>query len=328
MASSPPSGRPRSHSLSLPLGNATGLSPRSPLAESLQFGRNSQFDKHSRAGSYGSGLGLNLEGLGVPRSRSPTSATESSSSASEVLTPASSPLRDQPVKIQHERVRSGYDSICESAEHAIDLDGDYETAFEGTTANGGGTSLYANGARWGWPASSSIGQLPNRKTSAPLLSGSLPSGAGFAPLSRVMSGGNGTGNNGFGSAGARERDNGNTPEGLGLFRRLSVGFGSKVRRYSFYILLDRRTDVLRLRQPRIISPPLSTTSLPTPICVVTSAPATPVVTTTSFPAGTKASPTTREGGRRLSTGSGTRPATKRRGISPMGEKMLRGGFDH
>lgn len=233
MASPPAGHRPRSHSLSLPLGT-TGLAPRSPLLErDLFLNRNSGFDKHSRSGSYGSGLGLALEGLGVPRSRSPTSATDSTSSAatSEILTPASSPLREQPLKT-HDRARSNHDSICESAEHAIDLDGDYETVFEGTNggAGGGGGSLYANGARWGWPSSGAapIGQLPSRRTSAPLLSGSLPASSNFAPLSRVMSGG--SGNNGFGSAVARERDNGNTPEGLGLFRRLSVGFASKVRR--------------------------------------------------------------------------------------------------
>lgn len=243
MASPPVGHRPRSHSLSLPLGT-NGLAPRSPLLErDLLVNRNAGFDKHSRSGSYGSGLGLALEGLGVPRSRSPTSATDSTSSASEILTPASSPLRDQPVKA-HERARSGYDAICESAEHAIDLDGDYETQFEGTNggAGGGGASLYANGARWGWPSSGAapIGQLPSRRTSAPLLSGSLPANSNFAPLSRVMSGG--SGNNGFGSGAVRERDNGNTPEGLGLFRRLSVGFSSKVRRHPLHLLLDRMTD--------------------------------------------------------------------------------------
>ena len=233
MASPPPAGRPRAHSLSLPLG-PTGLAPRSPLLERDFLVRTAGFDKHSRSGSYGSGLGLALEGLGVPRSRSPTSpsTTTDSSATSEILTPASSPLRELPIKT-HERARSGYDAICESAEHAIDLDGDYESAFDSGT-------LYANGARWGWPSSSTnvpISQT-QRRTSAPLMTGSLPANSNFAPLSRVMSAG--SGNNGFGSANVRERTD-NTPEGLGLFRRLSVGFSSKVRRTSS-VLHHHRTD--------------------------------------------------------------------------------------
>lgn len=205
-----------------------------------------------------------------------------SGSSGEALTPDPSP-----------HGKAVHYAICELGESALD---------DGEVDDVGRVGLFANGARWGWP--SGAGPVhPNRRLSASLSLGgqSLPSTFNIAPLARVMSAGAAR------APSARSPADSNTPEGLGLFRRLSVGFGPKVRTQSAPL-----NPVLTVSQPTI-SPPGSTFLAPTPTFSV--AAPSPIDSSFAEPAPVPA----RTGGRRLSVGNGVR---KKRGISPMGEKML------
>lgn len=130
-----------------------------------------------------------------------------SGSSGEALTPDPSP-----------HGKAVHYAICELGESALD---------DSEVDDVGRVGLFANGARWGWPSGGGPVH-PNRRLSASLSLGgqSLPSTFNIAPLARVMSAGAAR------APSARSLADSNTPEGLGLFRRLSVGFGPKVRTQS------------------------------------------------------------------------------------------------
>ena len=204
--------RSRSHSLSNPnpIPPATSLSPPSLAFSALSLSPGTlPSDSLSRAYHHVRSASFN----GATQSR-PTSLTDASSTASsELPTPGSSPV---PLGMKPGRPSSTKETLFEQDE-------DLPLSTSPST-------LFANGARWGWPQSSAGGGgLPPSPPSSSFGGHTRRSSIGvgqstsygmMAPLGRVSSAGATSGTSAPSSKGS---------EGFGLFRRMSVGFRTKVR---------------------------------------------------------------------------------------------------
>lgn len=219
---------PSSLSASLRGFSALSLSPPTTL-DSEEF---QKAYHHVRSSSFSSGAqrptfnsfpdepSLNTQLPGM--STSPTSAVSDSPSTPPLSTsPKTSGIgmgKPRATSIKS----SGLDGVCEKEELEFDdLGGEAGAALRSGMPESApaAPSPFANGARWGWPQStggSGLSSSPPQASHArrASLGGPAPM---MAPLGRVV------------SAGAAPVSSGKGNDGLGLFRRLSVGgFGSRV----------------------------------------------------------------------------------------------------
>ncbi|KAL8280624.1 hypothetical protein RQP46_006947 [Phenoliferia psychrophenolica] len=274
--------RSRSHSLSTaipptsPLPLSSALSPASLRFSELALSppttlQSEEFKRayhHARSASFSTGsapVGLGLApsqtgGIGINTdvaswaaglSTSPsTTASSSSGGDDRLLTPSSSPtILQQPLTTPPASTKassnSGRASSLKGSEGVIHEDDELSDGVQIVNPPASST-IYSNGARWGWPqaqqmtqTSASVGSgaglgvsgggspppSPSRRASLGL--GPPPDGRTTygmtAPLGRVVSAGATMGSASSSSSGGKS-------EPFGLFRRLSVGgFGNKVR---------------------------------------------------------------------------------------------------
>ncbi|GAA5866656.1 hypothetical protein JCM1840_002421 [Sporobolomyces johnsonii] len=197
------------------------------------------------------------------------------------------------------------------------------------------TGLFSGGARWGWPggsgapgthspsgpdmaplrrASLSFASPPSKLPSSSMASTSTSPAAvqdpltRMQPLGRVVSAGAALQTSGADSGGGAAGGH----EGFGIFRRFSIGgFTGK-------------------KKPHPPSPPSSFahTVSPPPPAPQPHTPPVPLIHAKTLPSPSVNAPESRPRGRSLGAGSaaGTGAGKGKRKISPMGEKILRGGY--
>ncbi|GAA5823602.1 hypothetical protein JCM3770_003521 [Rhodotorula araucariae] len=299
-------------------------------------------------------------------SSSPSSSSEAGTSAGSLPTPSSSPPAASKARTAVTTTVNGngkagrppastLGGVCEGPELALErgefpLEGDIAMsapvrpappAITPPTGGGGSGGLFAGGARWGWPgvaapsgplsppsgepfalprrgsisfvgspASAASGTSAVSATSASSASSTStvlatsPPGNGAAgdparlmqPLGRVVS---------AGAALQTPEGKSGVSEGLGIFRRFSIsGIGAR-----------------KPRPPQPPSPPVGFSAQPAPTLLEPTHASLPPPVPTSLSA--TAEPTRR--GRTLAPPGSTGAKAKRK-ISPMGEKILRGGY--
>ncbi|SCV73486.1 BQ2448_7412 [Microbotryum intermedium] len=253
---------------------------------------------HARRASFSNSGARPIVVPDDPASNSPGMSGSPTSSAfsDQLLTPSSSPQQTPlnpnigiglGTKAKIASIKGGaLGGVCEKDELALadeDEDGDGVDPRSGAALSS--SALFADGAKWGWPQSSKSGtSSPPGAVVAPSAAAShnrRASGPTLIPLGRVVSAG----------AGPPPAAT-STSNGLGLFRRLSVGgFGSK---------------------PKAPSPPASANPLPL---------AANVAPTSLSPTDARSSAAGDESRGRKSLGPSK--STKRK-ISPFGERMLHG----
>lgn len=141
----------------------------------------------------------NNNNVAIPSTATTSTASSTASSDGPLTPPNSPPMSSLLPKFD----RTRHSSICEIGE------------FQDSAIDDSESDAFAGGARWGFGGAVNFGRSSSL-SSRNSLPQSLPNNsASFAPLARVL------------SAGAIAPSTGSV-DGLGLFRRLSIGLGTKV----------------------------------------------------------------------------------------------------